>query len=522
MPNPARLFYRRALGLEVRVRPEVSWAEAEISAPGRAFERTSLESLRLVGAASDWKSPEELGEKPARLWDLVERGWLYYASAGSNEAPGKKPRLRLSGSAVDPTRSVARRAAAWPTLAVETAVEITHVPFMPRARDLAAAHVVGLRFDCRERGRSVFGITVSGGDLTGRVCRALIPLLDRGTSLEDLGAEIRGDAAAFARRLLELLAGLGVLEPTPRKMDPARAPQLTWLGHAAILFQTERKNVLVDPLFFAPSEPPEPCPSHPRFDPRTLPPIDAVLITHGDNDHLNPSALTQLPSSTPVVVPRLSQPPLEHQVDIAGLLALLGFEQVIELDRFDTLELGDLKITACPFVGEDWGLPLPQATFLLEAPGFRVFASSDANEMDDAYERIGSLGTVDLALMGVSGNAEAAASPPELGYGNFYRDHIPTVRHQEWMEHCAGPAEAARSLEILKPRFAFGYAAGGTSYIDTMVGDRGSHAELAQLLAGSAVRPVDLPLGVPVTREALDRLAEPARGQFRDEPAKLG
>ncbi|MBI4814934.1 MAG: MBL fold metallo-hydrolase [Deltaproteobacteria bacterium] len=509
-PDPRELCFRRALGVELRVQPEDSWAECELAAPDRPFERISLADARLVGALTKWRTAAELDVRPSKLWSLVERGVLCWASLAEDRP---RPRLELSGSACDPNAKLVRRKGTWPTAALETSVEIAPFPFMPRGRDLDGADLVGVRFDCREKGRTVFGVTLTGSKLTGRILRDLVPLLDRGTSAGNLESEVRGEATAFALKAFDLLSALSLLEPLPAGLRSGEAaePRISWLGHAAVLLESPRANLLIDPLFFAASEPEVPFLSHPRFDPRSLPPIDAVLITHGDNDHLNPSSLLHLKRTTPVVVPRSQQPALPYQVDMRGILRVLGFEEVIELEAWDVLSLKGVEVTACPFVGEDWGLELAQSTYLVDLGGLRVFASADAARMDETYERVRALGPVDLALMGVGGSAEAAATPRELGYGNFYKDFLPPSRHQQWLEHCAGPEEALESLRILEPRFAFGYAAGGASYIQTEVGDRGDHEELAKRLAaaGLLTKAVSLPLGRPVTRADLEQIANP-------------
>jgi hypothetical protein len=109
---------------------------------------------------------------------------------------------------------------------------------------------------------------------------------------------------------------------------------------------------------------------------------------------------------------------------------------------------------------------------------------------------------IDLAFMGVSGSAETFVMPEGFGYGNFYREWIPRVRYNEWVKHCAGPVDAVRMLSVLNPRVAFGYAAGGASYIRTEYSDVGDHEQMAEVLATKRsatfdTRAISLPLGRP-------------------------
>jgi hypothetical protein len=88
-------------------------------------------------------------------------------------------------------------------------------------------------------------------------------------------------------------------------------------------------------------------------------------------------------------------------------------------------------------------------------------------------------------------------APRELGYGNFYEAWVPREQRNLWVQHTAGPRESAAAARALEPRFVFGYAAGGASFIQTAYSDVGDHAALAEALAGSPITPVSLTLGEP-------------------------
>lgn len=505
--DPAALWYRRAAGLEIRARPEESYDELEVRT-GATTERYRRGALEPLLGLTRWTAAADLPVDAAAAWNAAQADLLYFARFDPGSDLGAN--LPGRGGALAEGRRIARHAAAWPTGAVETAVQVSPMPFMPRGRDLEGASLVGLRAAVLSRGHEVFGATITGGARTGAALRDLWPRLNgRFTEAELLEAFPRGRAREDAARMLALLDALTLLEPVDGPpgavFDDPTEPQVTWLGHAALLVQAGGTNLLIDPLFHARSAPEARWTDPPeKPDPRSLPRIDAVFVTHGDNDHLNPNTLLHLPRETPVYVPRTPAYPPPHQTDLRGQLRVLGFETVRELDVDDVVGLPGLTVTACPFEGEDWDLELAQLTYLVESPGLSVFASADAGPMPEVYRALAARGRpVDLACLGVSGAAEPMVSPPDLGYGNFYADWVPRVRHNEWVRHCAGPAEAAAAAEILKPRFAFGYAAGGTSYVPMAYCDVGDHAELAARLEGSEVQPVSLPLGVPVTASGL-------------------
>lgn len=513
--DPALLWYRRAAGLELRMRPEESWNEVEVGPADRPRDLRKMLWSRAAPliALTQWSQAGATGLDPKSLWSAVEQDLLYYAH--------QEPKVALTGRAgvlqlADEATRIRRRASMWPTAAVATAIQVAPMPFMPRGRDLAEAELVGLRLASLERGHEVFGATITGTRRTGRVLRALWPLLDgRHTLSEILSQFERGGARAEAKKLLFLLDALTALEPaaplpqSALRMAAPIAPQVTWLGHAGALLQAGGTNVLVDPLFNSISEPEAAWSWPPKFDARTLPPVHGVFISHGDNDHLNPNSLVQLPRDIPIFVPRTAAYPPPHQVDIRGVLKVLGFNDVREWVAGDVIDLGGLTVTAYPFEGEDWGLEMAQLTYLVEAPGLSVYLSADAGAMPHVYDALGARGRqIDLALLGVSGAAEPMVSPSDLGYGNFYADWVPKVRHNEWVQHCAGPDEAAAAAARFKPRFAFGYACGGASYVPMAYCDRGDHDALAdRLLAGAgATQPVALPLGEPVTKADLEQL----------------
>lgn len=496
--DPSKLHYRRAVGLEVTVRPQQSWRRFDLTdASGRRHELSGAEALSLF-SLTEWKTAEELGVSPKVAWSWVEKGLVYFSE--------KAEEVCLTGrrGALQGGQAVARRRAVLVTPAVETPVEIAPMPFMPRGRDLLVASQVGARFASRERGEEVFALNVLGDARLSNLLAELLPRLDgRGTS-----AELTQHAKAEAASLLELLDACGFLEPVPDGLAQRRSAletpagaQVTWLGHAGVLLQSPRTSVLVDPVFFSESDPPERFRSHTPFDERALPKLDAVFITHGDNDHLNPSSLALLSRELPVFIPKGADPYPPFQVDMRGILHVLGFRNVRELEIWETVQVGDLTVTACPFEGEDWGLELAQATYLVEGPEASAFLSADSLRMPETYEWLAARPhRVDLALLGVSGSAESHAMPAAFGYGNFYQDFISPARHQEWVQHCAGPKEAAENAALFNPRAAFGYAAGGASFIKTAYSDRGDHESFARELERVApeVKAVSLPLGSPV------------------------
>ena len=82
---------------------------------------------------------------------------------------------------------------------------------------------------------------------------------------------------------------------------------VTFIGHATFLLRTATTVILTDPVFtshagpFGRLGPPRVRP--PALDPRTLPPVDIVLVSHNHYDHLQPSSLRVFRDTATFVAP---------------------------------------------------------------------------------------------------------------------------------------------------------------------------------------------------------------------------
>ncbi|KAJ1654625.1 Protein-lysine N-methyltransferase efm4 [Dispira simplex] len=109
--------------------------------------------------------------------------------------------------------------------------------------------------------------------------------------------------------------------------------QLTWLGHASFLLQTNGLNILFDPVFSKRCSPfqfigparirPTPC----RID--ELPPIDIVMISHNHYDHMDKNTIKALGATPQYFVPLGNK----------SLLKSLGATRVTEMDWWDEQEV---------------------------------------------------------------------------------------------------------------------------------------------------------------------------------------
>ena len=125
---------------------------------------------------------------------------------------------------------------------------------------------------------------------------------------------------------------------------------VTFIGHASFFVQIGGQNVIIDPNFarwlFVLKRL-----RQPGLQPRDLPPIDLVLVTHAHFDHLHRPSLRAIVQQTRR---RRARPPIivvpHHVLD---LVSDLGFSEVVELDWWNSYRHGGLTVTHVP--SRHWG-----------------------------------------------------------------------------------------------------------------------------------------------------------------------
>ena len=146
---------------------------------------------------------------------------------------------------------------------------------------------------------------------------------------------------------------------------------VTWIGHASFLIQFTDLNVLVDPnfanwLFLLKRV------KRSGLKIEHLPPIDLVLLTHAHFDHFHKPTLRRLPRPKIGVMPR----------GVGDLAWNLGFERIIELERWESFSTGEWKVTLTP--SKHWGARTLRDAhrgyggFVLEHQGRRIYHAGDS------------------------------------------------------------------------------------------------------------------------------------------------
>jgi L-ascorbate metabolism protein UlaG (beta-lactamase superfamily) len=178
--------------------------------------------------------------------------------------------------------------------------------------------------------------------------------------------------------------------------------EYVWLGHSTFLLRIEQTHILIDPMF---SQVPSPSPflggkrfsEELPFDPKNLPIIDLVLISHDHYDHLDYHSIKLLSAKVnQFVVP----------LGIGGHLKRWGVasEKIIELDWWDEFSTASVNLTLTPaqhFSGRAladrfhtlWG------SWAIKGSSEAIFFSGDSGYAPHFKEIGEQLGPFDIAFM---------------------------------------------------------------------------------------------------------------------------
>jgi len=172
------------------------------------------------------------------------------------------------------------------------------------------------------------------------------------------------------------------VEPDRRKiLEPGGPDRLTWIGHASFLGTLGGGSFLVDPVFSPRIGWLVPRHGRPGIEVTDLPRVDAILVTHCHYDHLDEPSMLALSREVPVVVP----------LRLGRWFERRGFRRVVELDWWQGLALGTLRVTLVP--ARHWsrrGLADVNRTlwggFVIEGGGVSVYHAGDSAAFDGFAE----------------------------------------------------------------------------------------------------------------------------------------
>lgn len=328
----------------------------------------------------------------------------------------------------------------------------------------------------------------------------------------------------IARRVIEI----GEVRPPERP----RAPAIEWLGHAYVRAISPSATVWFDPFtaprvawtdeeratMFPPDVPdsfllPDYGPDAHQVTQDELAIPEAIFLTHPDTDHADLGVISLVPPEVPIYVPACD-PEQPWQVDMVAVIhKTLGPDRnVIVLGHGESVRLGDIRVTAFPFVGEyPPALPHRWNCYLVEMPDqvWALCADSAVTEvqLDWLRERLagdsrpfGIMVNAVVHQRTMAGYRDAADEP--TSFTRLYSWYLPPVRMFEPTPMCGLPVDLlARLVKEAKLTYVYPYAHGNLPwYRMTSTALHHSHVGSHTLSAFRTMERVAMEAGARVVR----------------------
>lgn len=243
--------------------------------------------------------------------------------------------------------------------------------------------------------------------------------------------------------------------PAPYERPEHEGLRVRYFGHACVLLETKAVSVLVDPVV---SYHYDDGPA--RYTYRDLPEhIDFVALTHFHKDHINLETLLQLRCRVGAVIVPKNTGGAVQDPSFRRMLENIGFRNVIELDRFETLRVEGGEITGLPFLGEHADLDVQsKCGYQFRLGGRSVVCAADAANVEPRlYSYIRRhIGNVDILFLGM----ECVGAPLSTTYGGVILRPLSRDFDQQRRTTGSDYVGAMGIVRALEPKEVYIYAMG--------------------------------------------------------------
>lgn len=290
----------------------------------------------------------------------------------------------------------------------------------------------------------------------------LLPLLFRNHTEAEVRlmvkARLSEDDAHWATELLGLLKENSFLErgaQSPNYFFRSNSrPRVTFIGHTSLFLQSEQSAMLMDPILWRRFGLPKSA-----FDVARMR-LGAICCTHSHWDHCNLQTLLLFDKSIPVIIPRIVHPSAFNP-PITGVLRMLGFADIREVELWEPIRIDDIELIPVPFYGEqdEPGAEIDHYTYVVRTNGLTLYGGVDCfrdtfGEMRPVLEKVRQMYQPDIAFLPVS---KMMYQYKHGGVNGFCR-YLDRSLLNERFQYTAGPEDAAEWLAVLNAKWVVPYA----------------------------------------------------------------
>lgn len=275
--------------------------------------------------------------------------------------------------------------------------------------------------------------------------------------------ELLGLPTSSDKTLLSLLSEEpAVIPPEDWNGEEAR---VRYFGHACVLVEWKGVSILTDPYIGAVPL----AGGINRLTYNDLPEkVDYVLITHNHHDHFCLETLLRLRHKIGCLVVPRSSGFFYGDLSLKLLAQKAGFNNVVELDCMESIELPDGEIVAIPFMGEHADLPHSKSGYVIRTGKKRIMFAADSDCLDERmYENVHrSLGQIHTVFLGM----ECVGAPLSWSCGPFFPIKPARALDQTRRYKGSDSARAQRILAAVEAERIYIYAMGMEPWFEHLLG----------------------------------------------------